>query len=129
MATVKNYLIGERWEMVDLLDWAERFEKTPIEEHHLKAVASSDLMQDSGFDTIQASQELWAFLNLNLVGRPGPSLTKRHVSTALTYGVEWCVPWRPKAWRAVWTSTQTCTTQLGPKGLQISWRLSKPGRS
>ena len=68
MATVKNYLIGERWEMVDLLDWAERFEKTPIEEHHLKAVASSDLMQDSGFDTIQASQELWAFLNLNLVG-------------------------------------------------------------
>jgi hypothetical protein len=26
------------------------------------------LMQDTGFDTIQASQELWAFLNLNLVG-------------------------------------------------------------
>ena len=25
-------------------------------------------MQDTGFDTIQASQELWAFLNLNLVG-------------------------------------------------------------
>ncbi len=68
MATVKNYLIGERWEMVDLLDWAERFEKTSIEEHHLKSVGNSDLMQDAGLDTIQASQELWAFLNLNLVG-------------------------------------------------------------
>ena len=30
--TVKNYLIGERWEIRDLLDWAERFDKITIEE-------------------------------------------------------------------------------------------------
>ena len=66
MATVKNDLIGERWEMRDLLGWAVRFDKMPIEEHHL--LGTQDLMQDSGFDTLQASRELWAFLNLNLVG-------------------------------------------------------------
>ena len=61
-----NYLIGERWEMRDLLDWAVRFNKMRIEEHHL--LGTQHLMQDSGFDTLQASRELWAFLNLNLVG-------------------------------------------------------------
>jgi hypothetical protein len=60
MTTVKNYPIGERWEMLDFLDWAERFEKTSIEEHHLRSVGNSHLMQDAGFATLQASQELWA---------------------------------------------------------------------
>ncbi len=51
-----NYLIGERWEMRDLLDWAVRFEKMPIEEHHL--LGTQSFMQDSGLDTLQASREM-----------------------------------------------------------------------
>ena len=36
--------------MLDLLDLAERFEKMPIEEHHLKG--TQHLMQDAGFDML-----------------------------------------------------------------------------
>ena len=54
MNAVKNYLIGERWEMLDLLDWAEKCEKMPIEEHHLMGTQSF-MMQDIGFNAIQAS--------------------------------------------------------------------------
>ena len=64
--TVIHYLIGERWEMLDLLDWAVMFDKMPIEEHHL--LGTQSFIQDSGLDTLQASRELWVFPNLNLVG-------------------------------------------------------------
>ena len=69
-ATVTNDLIGERWEMRDLLDWAVRFEKMPIQEHHL--LGTQSFMQDNGLDTLQASRELWA--------EPyQPSLTRPHL--------------------------------------------------
>ena len=69
---MKNYLIGERLEMRDLLDWAERLEKTPIEEHHL--LGTQSFMQDNGFDTLQTSRELWVFLNFNLVCTARPQV-------------------------------------------------------
>ena len=72
-----NYLIGGRWEMRDMLDWAVRFEKKPIEEQHF--LGTQSFMQDNGLDTLQASRELWAFLNLNLVGSAVPSLTRPHL--------------------------------------------------
>ena len=62
MNAVKNYLIGERWEVQDLLDWAEKFSTMPIEEHHITGTQSY-MMQGIGLNVIQASQELWAFLN------------------------------------------------------------------
>ena len=54
MNTVKKYLIGERWELLDLLDWAERFEKTSIGDHHLRSLGNGHLMQDAWLDTLQA---------------------------------------------------------------------------
>ena len=52
MNAVKNYLIGERWLVLDLLDWAEKFEKMCIEEQHL--LGNQGFMQDIGFNAIQA---------------------------------------------------------------------------
>ena len=52
--------------MRDLPDWAVRFDKMPIDEHH--RLGTQSFMQGSGLDTLQASRELWALLNFNLVG-------------------------------------------------------------
>ena len=74
MNAFKNYLIGERWGMLDFLNWAEKFGKMCIEEHHVRG--TQKFTQDDGFNTLQASQELWAFLNLNLVGTARPKFDK-----------------------------------------------------
>ena len=95
MKAFKNYLIVDRWEMLDLLDWAEKFEKMPIEEHHL--LGTQGFTQDIGFNAIQASRELWAFLNLSLVGTARSKFDKSHVSMALTCGAGLSAQWRPIA--------------------------------
>ena len=64
--TVRNYLIGERWEMKALLDWAEAWQKQEIPEAEIRNLHGHSAMSDVGFDPVQANHELWAFLNLNL---------------------------------------------------------------
>ena len=61
--------------MRDLPDWAERCENMPIADHH-HLTGTQSFMQDNGFDTVQASRELWPFLDLILVGTARPKFDK-----------------------------------------------------
>ena len=67
--TIRNYLIGERWEMKAMLEWAEDFQKMEIPEAeiaNLRNHSGHGAMSDVGFDPVQANHEIWAFMNLNL---------------------------------------------------------------
>ena len=118
-ATVTNYLIGERWEMRDLLDWAVRFEKMPIEEHYL--LGTQHLMQDSGFDTLQASRELWAFLNLNSVGTARAKFDKAPPLNGFDVWRKVVSPMAPKSVAKGPTCTPTYTTPRPHASSLNSW--------
>ena len=73
---VRNYLMGWRYEMKDLLVWAESFQEETITMVTLEAYsASGPHTQDTGFSAVRASQQFWTFLSLN-VGRTGDGRTK-----------------------------------------------------
>ena len=66
--TIRNYMIGKRDEMKNMLNWAESFQKQVISFQNVADLRSGGQMTDTGFDPVRASAELWAFLNLNLTG-------------------------------------------------------------
>ena len=66
--TIRNYLVGRRYEMKNLLSWAENFQKSPILRWIVESRKDNAYMNDCCFDPVCASHELCAFLNLNLQG-------------------------------------------------------------
>lgn len=72
---IRNYLMGRRWEMKDLLSWAEAFQRETITQASIEGYGLGEHMQDTSFSVTQASSQLWTFLNLN-VGLVGEARTK-----------------------------------------------------
>ena len=63
----RGYLVGRRWEMENLLKWAEKWAKTSIPQKKVAELRQS-FCHDDGFDLVQADRDLWSFLNLNVTG-------------------------------------------------------------
>ena len=63
----RGYLVGRRWEMENILRWAESWAKVTIPEDAIAGLRQNFCMDD-GFAPVKADRDLWSFLNLNVSG-------------------------------------------------------------
>ena len=94
---VRNYLIGQAWEMKNLLLWAESFQRDTITFMDIQDLATRNAhMGDIGFSPERASGELWSFLNLNVTGNARTKFDAARELNGLDVWRRIVVPMAPK---------------------------------